>query len=134
MKNSSYRRTPSMLMELLIIITVFALCCAAGLKAIAAADSELTYSEKLSVSAALAADIAEQYKAGTYSVTDKAEISEGGADKIFKAEEDNSLTVELDEYLSDDGYVHYLKIRVSDEKYVYTELVCARTAGGVGNA
>ena len=52
------------LIELLIVIAGFALCCAAGVRVLSVANGEMDYAEQLTNAKHIAADIAERYKAG----------------------------------------------------------------------
>lgn len=134
MKTNSRRSNSAVaLMELLIIIAVFAVCCTAGLKAIMTADSEQSYAEQLSAATNIASDIAEQYKAGTDISELNDTVSHGYEKKIFEGKENNTLHVTLNERFSQDGSVSYLDITVSDDKYTYTQITCARTSGGEPN-
>ena len=118
-------KSGAFLVELLIVIAVFAVCAAAGISAAATADRELKYSEKLTSSAHLAGDIAESYIAGL-ELSEKYPLSDG---RINIQTDNGELCAVLSERTGENG-VSYLDITVSDEKYVYTSITCARR--GVG--
>ncbi len=107
------------LIELLIIIAVFAVCAAAGISVIAMADNELSYSEKLTEAKHISADIAEHFKNGE------------DASVLCPDREQTGLIVELNEHTGENG-VTYLDIKVSDDKYTYTQFTCARGGGTDG--
>ena len=58
-------RNGAFLVELLIVIAVFAVCAAACVRVVGIAASEMRYAERLSDAQIKTADIAERYKSGT---------------------------------------------------------------------
>ena len=112
------------LIELLIIIGVFAVCAAVAVSLIATADKEIRYSENLTASKHFAASIAETYVSGG-DLSRLYEINEG---RIVMQTEKASLTATITERTGENG-VGYLDISVSDGQYTYTSFTCAK--GGV---
>lgn len=118
MNNLDNKRSRSgvFLIELLIILAIFAICSAVSVKVVALAEEELKYSENLTVAINAASDIAERFKAGE------------SAEQLSSADisDDNSMTASL--AYSEDGGVQLLTIKIADEKYTYTEITAARLA------
>lgn len=117
-------RSGIFLIELSIIIIVFALCAAIALRALSVAETELSYSENLTEAKSISAHIAESYKSGNSpeEMTDIGSFKNGvitvrASDKVFLAS--------LSEREGEDG-VSYLDIEVSDENRSYLSITCAR--------
>ncbi len=119
MNNTDNKRSRSgiFLIELLIILAVFAICSAVSVKVVALAEEELKYSENLTVAANAASDIAERFKAGQ----NAEQLS-----SIDIGREENEMTASLT--YSEDGGVQLLTIKIADDKYTYTEITAARLA------
>ena len=94
-------RNGAFLVELLIVIAVFAVCAAACVRVVGIAASEMGYAERLSDAQIKTADIAECYKSGT----DIAELSE----RVV-------------------GSIRYLDITAYDSNYTYITITGARRA------
>ena len=117
------------LIELLIVIAVFALCCAAGIRVLSVANGEMDYAEQLTNAKHIAADIAERYKAGEELSSISSQYdAEGGSYRInYAGESGKTLMASLNERT--EGTVNYLDIKISDDNYVYTEITCAKMGG-----
>ncbi len=124
MANKQRSVSGAFLIELLIIIAVFAVCAAIGISVIAMADKELKYSESLTASKHISAEIAERYKGGE-SVENlcKPEYVTAMADK-------SQLKVDIQQRQGE--YVDYLDIKVYDENYTYITVTCAREVADNG--
>lgn len=121
-------KSASSLLEIIIIILVFALCCIGGLKAVIAADKELDYSEKLTAGCSLSDNIAEQFKSGA-ELSEIASFDENGyAVKYYDMADRGTLNISL-LFTSNDGEPQKLTITVSDEKYQYSEITVSRIGG-----
>lgn len=128
MADKQRSRSGAFLIELLIIIAVFSLCCAAGVSVLAVADREMRYSEQLTNAQHIAADIAERYKAGDSLGEIVGEENIGtAAKKEYSYDNGKTLTASLSERV--DGAVKYLNIKISDAEYEYTAVTCAKTGG-----
>lgn len=112
------------LIELSIVIAIFALCAAIALKVISVAETELSYSEKLTDAKNISAFIAESYKSGR-SADDISDIGvyENGAIKVDASS--GTLLVTLTER-SGENNVTYLDIKISDDDRIYISITCAR--------
>lgn len=105
------------LIELSIVIAIFALCAAIALKVISVAGTELSYSENLSAAKTLSGYIAESYKSGmTVSEIEKI-ISEETENSVLSA----SVTERTGEY-----DLSYLDIEIFDDDRSYITITCAR--------
>ncbi|MBP3335693.1 MAG: hypothetical protein J6L61_06105 [Ruminiclostridium sp.] len=107
-------RNGAFLVELLIVIAVFAVCAAACVRVVGIAASEMRYAERLSDAQIKTADIAECYKSGT----DIAEL-----EKLYT---DGDVEIKLSERI--DGSMQYLDITAYDSKYTYITITSARRA------
>ena len=99
-------RNGAFLVELLIVIAVFAICTAACVRVVGIAASEMRYAERLSD--------AECYKSGA----DKADL-----EKLYA---DGDIKIKLTERI--DGSMRYLDITASDSNYTYITITSARRA------
>lgn len=105
------------LIELCIVIAVFALCAAISLKVLSVADTELSYSVNLSEAKSLSAYIAESYKGG---------MSLSDIESVIKEETKNStLSASIAERQGEYN-VSYLDIEISDKDRSYITITCAR--------
>ena len=102
----------SFLIELLIVIAIFAICAAACIRAVGIAAEEMQYAERLSDAQMKTADIAESFKSGE----DTAELE--------KRYTGGDISIELSERT--EGTLQYLDIRASDSEYTYIELTSVR--------
>lgn len=105
-------RNGAFLVELLIVIAVFAVCAAACVRVVGIAASEMRYAEHLSDAQIKTADIAERYKSGT----DIADL-----EKLYA---DGNIEIKLSERI--DGNIRYLDITAYDSKYTYITITGAR--------
>lgn len=105
-------RNGAFLVELLIVIAVFAVCSAACVRVVGIAASEMRYAERLSDAQIKTADIAECYKSGA----DKADL-----EKLYA---DGDIEIKLTERI--DGSMRYLDITASDSNYTYITITSAR--------
>jgi type II secretory pathway pseudopilin PulG len=110
-------RSGIFLIELSIVIAVFAVCAAIALNVISVAGTELSYSENLSTAKSLSAYIAESYKSGMT-------VSE--IEDIISHETENSdLVAKVSERVGEYN-VSYLDINVSGKDISYITITCAR--------
>ena len=105
-------RNGAFLVELLIVIAVFAVCAAACVRVLGIAPSEMRYAERLSDAQIKTADIAERSKSGT----DIADL-----EKLYA---DGNIEIKLSERI--DGSIRYLDITAYDSKYTYITITGAR--------
>ena len=96
-------RNGAFLVELLIVIAVFAICTAACVRVVGIAASEMRYAERLSDAQIKTSDIAECYKSGA----DKADL-----EKLYA---DGDIKIKLTE-------------RIADSNYTYITITSARRA------
>ena len=107
-------RNGAFLVELLIVIAVFAVCAAACVRVVGIAASEMRYAERLSDAQIKTADIAECYKSGT-DITELEKLYTGG-----------DIEIKLSERIN--GSMKYLDIIAYDSKYTYITITSARRA------
>jgi len=107
-------RNGAFLVELLIVIAVFAVCAAACVRVVGIAASEMSYAERLSDAKIKTADIAECYKSGT----DIADL-----EKLYA---DGDIEIKLSERVV--GSIRYLDITAYDSNYTYITITGARRA------
>ena len=107
-------RNGAFLVELLIVIAVFAICSAACVRVVGIAASEMRYAERLSDAQIKTADIAECYKSGT-------DITE--LEKLYA---NGDIEIKLSERI--DGSIQYLDITAYDSNYTYITITSARRA------
>ena len=131
MPDKQRSRSGAFLIELLIVIAAFALCCAAGVRVLSVASGEMEYAEQLTNAKHIAADIAERYKSGeaANAIITQYENQDGTYKKKYITDNGKTLTASINERT--DGTVNYLDIKISDDNYVYTEITCAKTGGDV---
>lgn len=118
------------LIELLIIIAVFAVCSAICIQVMATAQSELDYSERLTEATNYACDIAERFRGGEEisDIIDEYDKLYAGKIAVLPSEKDVAPgQLKADLALSNgENMVSYLKITVSDDKYTYADITAAR--------
>lgn len=107
-------RNGAFLVELMIVIAVFAVCAAACVRVVGIAASEMRYAERLSDAQIKTADIAECYKSGT-------DITE--LEKLYA---NGDIEIKLSERI--DGSMRYLDITAYDSNYTYITITSARRA------
>lgn len=107
-------RNGAFLVELLIVIAIFAVCAAACVRVIGIASSEMRYAERLSDAQIKTADIAECYKSGE-SLSELSQRYKGG-----------DIEIKLSERT--DGNMQYLDITASDSENTYITITSARRA------
>lgn len=105
-------RNGAFLVELLIVIAIFAVCAAACVRVIGIASSEMRYAERLSDAQIKTADIAECYKSGE-SLSELSQRYKGG-----------DIEIKLSERT--DGNMQYLDITASDSENTYITITSAR--------
>ena len=105
-------RNGAFLVELLIVIAIFAVCAAACVRVIGIASSEMRYAERLSDAQIKTADIAECYKSGE-------SLSE-----LSQRYKDGDIEIKLSELT--DGNMQYLDITASDSENTYITITSAR--------
>lgn len=105
-------RNGAFLVELLIVIAIFAVCAAACVRVIGIASSEMRYAERLSDAQIKTADIAECYKSGE-------SLSE-----LSQRYKDEDIEIKLSERT--DGNMQYLDITASDSENTYITITSAR--------
>ncbi len=131
-RSHNHSKSGVFLIELLIIIAVFAICSAVCVKVLATAEEELDYSERLTLAANYACDIAERFRSGE----EKAEIIEEYSELYSKDIEilpnakdfsGGTLVCTL-EQTEGENNVSYLKIVISDGgEHTYADVTAART-------
>ncbi|MBQ8931410.1 MAG: hypothetical protein IJ045_03140 [Ruminiclostridium sp.] len=117
MNNNRKSKSGIFLIELCIVIAVFAVCAAISLKVLSIADTELSYSVNLSEAKALSAYIAESYKSGMTLEEIESVISE--------ETENGSLSADITERQGEYN-VSYLDIEIVDKDRSYITITCAR--------
>ncbi len=112
------------LIELSVVIAIFAICAAIALKVVSVAGNELSYSENLTEAKSISVYIAESYKSGSSpdEITGIGEYENG----VISVETKNGvLFAFLTERKGENG-VSYLDIKISDEDRTYFSITCAR--------
>lgn len=112
------------LIEISIVIAIFAICAAIALKVISIAGKELSYSENLTEAKNISAFIAESYKSGRSpeEITDIGTYENG----VISVETANGcLLATLIERKGENG-ISYLDIEISDMDRTYLSVTCAR--------
>lgn len=123
-------KSASSLLEIIIIILVFSLCCIGGLKAVIAADKEMDYSEKLTEGCVLSENIAELFKSGV-KLSEIASFDENGyAEKHYDMEERGELVISL-QFTDNEGEPQKLVIKAFDDNYEYSEITASRIGGAI---
>lgn len=117
MHNNRKSKSGIFLIELCIVIAVFAVCAAISLKVLSVADTELSYSVNLSEAKSLSAYIAESYKSGM-----TLEEIEG---VISKETRNGSLSANISERQGEYN-LSYLDIEIVDKDRSYITITCAR--------
>lgn len=117
MNNNRKSKSGIFLIELCIVIAVFAVCAAISLKVLSVADTELSYSVNLSEAKSLSAYIAESYKSGM-----TLEEIEG---VISKETRNGSLSANISERQGEYN-LSYLDIEIVDKDRSYITITCAR--------
>lgn len=105
-------RNGAFLVELLIVIAIFAVCAAACVRVIGIASSEMQYAKRLSDAQIKTADIAECYKSGE-------SLSE-----LSQRYKDGDIEIKLSERT--DGNIQYLDITASDSENTYITITSTR--------
>ena len=100
------------LVELLIVIAIFAVCAAACVRVIGIASSEMQYAKRLSDAQIKTADIAECYKSGE-------SLSE-----LSQRYKDVDIEIKLSERT--DGNIQYLDITATDSENTYITITSTR--------
>jgi|GEM_PF-207707 len=120
-------RSGIFLIELSVVIAIFAICAAIALKVVSVAGEELHYSENLTEAKHISAFIAESYKSGCSpeNITDIG-VYENGA--ISVETKNGTLIASLTERSGENG-ISYLDIKISDEDRTYLSITCARRNG-----
>ena len=117
MNNNRKSKSGIFLIELCIVIAVFAICSAISLKVLSVVDTELSYSVNLSEAKSLSAYIAESYKSGM-----TLEEIEG---VISKETRNGSLSANISERQGEYN-LSYLDIEIVDKDRSYITITCAR--------
>ncbi|MBP3922137.1 MAG: hypothetical protein J6D27_04145 [Ruminiclostridium sp.] len=117
MNNNRKSKSGIFLIELCIVIAVFAICSAISLKVLSVADTELSYSVNLSEAKSLSAYIAESYKSGMTLEEIESVISE--------ETRNGSLSANISERQGEYN-LSYLDIEIVDKDRSYITITCAR--------
>ncbi len=117
MHNNRKSKSGIFLIELCIVIAVFAVCAAISLKVLSVADTELSYSINLSEAKSLSAYIAESYKSGMTLEEIESVISE--------ETRNGSLSANISERQGEYN-LSYLDIEIVDKDRSYITITCAR--------
>lgn len=117
MNNNRKSKSGIFLIELCIVIAVFAVCAAISLKVLSVADTELSYSINLSEAKSLSAYIAESYKSGMTLEEIESVISE--------ETRNGSLSANISERQGEYN-LSYLDIEIVDKDRSYITITCAR--------
>ena len=117
-------RSGVFLIELCVVIAIFAVCAAIALKVVSVAGEELSYSENLTEAKNISSFIAESYKSGNapQEITGIG-VNENGA--ISVETENGTLLASLTEREGENG-INYLDIVISDGDRTYLSITCAR--------
>ncbi|MCH5324393.1 MAG: hypothetical protein J1E39_04190 [Eubacterium sp.] len=136
MNIKTHSKSGIFLIELLIIIAVFAVCSAICLQVLTMADNELLHSEKLTTATNAAIDMAECFKSGESadSIVERYMMNYDGT--IFATQRHSEsvnptfrgvIIAELIQH-SENG-IDYLDITVKDGDYEYIKITAARLGG-----
>ena len=100
------------LIELLIVIAIFAVCAAACIRTVGIASEEMQYANRLSEAQIKTADIAESFKGGE-------DITE-----LEKRYAEVDISIKLSQRT--EGTLEYLDITAADSEHTYIELTSVR--------
>ncbi len=120
-------RSGIFLIELSVVIAIFAICAAIALKVVSVAGEELTYSENLTEAKNISTFIAESYKSGS----SPNEITGIGVyeNGVISVETKNGTLLALLTEKSGENGISYLDIEISDGDRTYLSITCARRNG-----
>ncbi len=127
MKNRIKSRSGALLLEILLMVGIFVICCGIGMNSVVIANKDQQRAQRMSEAVIVSENIAESFKAGD-------DVLSGCEEKngVYEKREETPvgvLIISLKPYTGEND-TQYLTISIRDESNSLTELTCARIGGG----